>query len=535
VVERAIDPQPERRYESAWALAEALSGVSREARRRRVMAFVGGMAAIAAMAWLVVEMRGGSSRGPESGGAISGSFVDGASTGPWWAPQRPADLPLIAVLPFAASEADPNATLLAAGLTSELIDRLATIEDLRVVSSASAFALSARGRSTATVRRETGADFVLDGEFRGTGDAVLLTIRLMRLADGVILLTDTREHRLSSLENVSEEVALGIVNRLSLRPGRAQRQYEVDLDTYLMYLKARGLQARTFMKSDEAPMLYAEVVRRAPSYAPGWAGLASALGWNSRLRPPGEASTELESRLAEAAREAIRLAPDLAEAQSAVAGLHALRGDWEAAEQSFATAIELNPSLTEVHLDAAWLLLAPLGRFDHALELLETARDVKPLSLAVHRGLACLQVESGRPDLLDDSIRTSRWVLDQDPDIGWTEVCLGRALVLAGRPDEAEPIFRRRLNYWPYLGYLYAVTGRRQLALELADAHPEAPARQMLVFGGLGDKERAFRALEQIAAVNLWRAATWMQWPEVALLRDDARYVQIRRRLGLPD
>jgi hypothetical protein len=56
----------------------------------------------------------------------------------------------------------------------------------------------------------------------------------------------------------------------------------------------------------------------------------------------------------------------------------------------------------------------------------------------------------------------------------------------------------------------------------------------MLVYGGLGDRERAFDALERMAALNWWRAATWMTRPEVAILRGDPRVAELRRRLGLP-
>jgi hypothetical protein len=86
-----------------------------------------------------------------------------------------------------------------------------------------------------------------------------------------------------------------------------------------------------------------------------------------------------------------------------------------------------------------------------------------------------------------------------------------------------------------YLGYLYAVTGRRDEAEALVAEHPKAPIRQMLIYAGLGDKERAFEALERLVGRNPWRAATWMHRPEVAIIRDDPRFGEIRRRLRMPE
>ena len=74
----------------------------------------------------------------------------------------------------------------------------------------------------------------------------------------------------------------------------------------------------------------------------------------------------------------------------------------------------------------------------------------------------------------------------------------------------------------------------RAEAEALAASHPDAAARQMLIYGGLGDKNRSFEALERTAQVNWWRAATWMIRPEMSVLRGDPRVHELRDRLGLP-
>ena len=56
----------------------------------------------------------------------------------------------------------------------------------------------------------------------------------------------------------------------------------------------------------------------------------------------------------------------------------------------------------------------------------------------------------------------------------------------------------------------------------------------MLIYAGLGDKDRSFEGLTQTAEINWWRAATWMHRPEMVLLRDDPRMPALRKRLGLP-
>lgn len=234
----------------------------------------------------------------------------------------------------------------------------------------------------------------------------------------------------------------------------------------------------------------------------------------------------------EAALEAYRLDPFLAEANAARGLLEARDLNWIDAEQFFARALTLNPSLTNVHAHAATFLLLPLNRLDEAMELLEVARNADPLSLDVHRALALIQVHAGE---YQEAIRNSRWVLEQDPKYPYAASWLGRALALFGRLDEALHVFEENQSGAGYVGYVYAVTGRRAEAEAIA-ARASAPARQqLLIYGGLGDKDRAFEALERLVTENPWRAATWMMRPEVKILRDDPRFAEIRRRLRIPN
>ena len=57
----------------------------------------------------------------------------------------------------------------------------------------------------------------------------------------------------------------------------------------------------------------------------------------------------------------------------------------------------------------------------------------------------------------------------------------------------------------------------------------------MLIYGGLGDKNRAFDALVRTVDINWWRAATWLYRPEMAILRGDPRLAAVKQRLGLPN
>jgi tetratricopeptide (TPR) repeat protein len=376
------------------------------------------------------------------------------------------------------------------------------------------------------------ADFVLDASVLVSNARIRLNARLIPLDEKRAEWARTFDRVDGDVFATLDDLARSLVNELRLKVGGGQRRYQTDPALELQFLRARGLQLRRHPKfALEAAAIFEQIVTRDPGFAPAVAALARSLGDVMRFNREFDSGV-MEPRLEQAALEAIRLDPLLPDAQAALGMLHARDGQWASAEAAFQRALAIDPSQGSLYVDYDLAVLLPLGRVDDALDVLARARAVAPRSLDVGRALAHVQVEAG---LYDEAIETSRWVLQQDPDFPFVDISLGRALILSGRPDEALPIFSRNPQHWVYLGYLYAVTGRREEAEALATRHPDDPPRQMLIYSGLGDKDRAFGALERAMTINPWRAATWMNRPEVAMLRSDPRFQEIKRRLGLQD
>ena len=85
-----------------------------------------------------------------------------------------------------------------------------------------------------------------------------------------------------------------------------------------------------------------------------------------------------------------------------------------------------------------------------------------------------------------------------------------------------------------FVGYVYARFGRRQEAEKMAAAS-EYANEQALIFARLGDRDRALEALKRMAAVGPERIGQFLSYPELAILRDDARLKAFRRQIGLPE
>jgi hypothetical protein len=85
-----------------------------------------------------------------------------------------------------------------------------------------------------------------------------------------------------------------------------------------------------------------------------------------------------------------------------------------------------------------------------------------------------------------------------------------------------------------FAGYIYARSDRREEAERLAAASNFAN-EQALTFAGLGDKDRTLAALDRMAVLGAQRVGIFLNYPEMALLRDDPRLKAFRKKVGLPD
>ena len=514
VIDRALDPHTERRHQRAEALTNDLVALNTPQRGHiRWYVKAAAVAVLAALAFGIVVRQRDTELPSTNAPAVT--------------------VPVIAVLPFENLSTGADSEEFADGLTYEVHRNLAVIEGLELRSAAASFAFRGKARNLADIGEQLGADHVLEGSVMRAVQTTSVTVRLARVSDGTTVWGDKFDRDNSAVFEIKDQISLAIVNALRLKLGRAQRRYDMDSEVYSQFLRANVLRSRRHPENAaRAATIFEAIVAKNPSLAPAWAGLASAVADATRHQPREE-MPPLDPRMEPAAREAIRLDPLLAEAHAAMGNVCARNRDWTNARKAFEIALELNPSLTTTYTDFVLSTLMPMGRTAESLQYLEDARRVDPLSLDVRRLMTHLQVNVGRHA---EAVESGRWVVERDPDFPYIGIFLGRALLFAGRPAEALALFENSDSEgdWGYIGYLYAVTGRRDEAEALAAKHPESAARQMLIYGGLGDKDRAFKALERTAAINWWRAATWMVRPEMAILRNDPRVADLRRKLKLP-
>ena len=414
---------------------------------------------------------------------------------------------------------------IADGITIEITRELARIEGLDV---RAAVILSTHGNQpgdTRTVGMERGARLVLQGSVLIEAGVVRhIHASLVSIHSGVVW-SGSFVPENNDIFAVHGAIAAAVADTLGLAwPGRGR--HSIDPLLQRQFLRARALQAdRGNLSRPEAVDLFERITSQASSFVPAVAALATTLGGN--LSIAGWPS--LDPRMAAAARAAYEADPQLAEANVAMGLLSARICQWTRADAFFVEALRLDQSVTAAYTDYVISTLLPLGRITEALEVLRNALAADPGSVDVRRTLAYVHLQNND---YDGAIETTRWVIKHHPDQEYADQSHGRALYLSRRFEEALEWFGSREGQWGHRGYVLALMGREDEARALAEAHPNEPARQLLIYAGLNDLERAFEAFRRTAIDNPWRALVWMSWPEIEhVLRGDPRAAAIRTQL----
>ncbi|MEK6249114.1 MAG: hypothetical protein N2C12_13100, partial [Planctomycetales bacterium] len=224
----------------------------------------------------------------------------------------------IAVLPFVNMSSDPEQEYFSDGISEELLNLLAKIPELRVISRSSSFAFKGGKIDIPTVAKKLNVAHVLEGSVRKAGNQVRITAQLIEARTDTHLWSETYDRELADIFAVQDEISAAIVGTLKeyldLQVEIAPRVIAAaNTEAYDADLVGRAfVNARTPGWQDKAIAAFEKAIRLDENYAPPYAGLAVALSINN---PDWDTVRESAYR---AAKTAIELDPELAEGHAAL-------------------------------------------------------------------------------------------------------------------------------------------------------------------------------------------------------------------------
>jgi TolB-like protein/tRNA A-37 threonylcarbamoyl transferase component Bud32/Tfp pilus assembly protein PilF len=468
-------------------------------------------------------------------------------------------VPAVTVLPFENLSGDSSSAYLSDGMTEELVGVLERARVLRVASRATTFSYKGRREDPRRVAEATGADAVLTGSVRRSGDRLRVVAELARGSDGARLWGETYERSMSDVFAVQDEIARAIATSLSVRLARADggtAAPRVDPAAYDDYLRARHLLAGRYEPHggrgavERAVALLERAVARDSAFARGWARLGRAYVAMADYVP----AREVLPRAKQAVERAVQLDPTNAEVALARAGiLLNYDWDWEGAEREYLRALALDPHSVQAHQQYAFFL-AQLRRGEAARRELAQASmlqarqatdtgGLRAMLLADSAGLLAMTGDTaGARQGFAEALRLA----SGNPEVNWMAA---RWLGPLGEADAGvraiEVARRARGDRFPmrtHLAVAYAWAGhpdtaRRVLAeLERRARTAYVPKDQIAALRlALGDRAGALRALRQ----GVDERHYWMPFNNNSTyfrpLRTDPEFRRLMKRLNVPD
>ena len=317
-----------------------------------------------------------------------------------WRPQsQVGKIESIAVLPLANFSGDAEQEYFADGITEELISDLSQIKALRVISRTSVMRYKGTKKSLTEIGRDLGVDAIVEGSVQRAGNRVRIAAQLVRADSEQHLWAETYERDLKDVLTLRNEIASAIAEQIRVEITPLERDILAQSSTvvpeaYVAYLKGRHVLDRlTIDGLLKATENFEEAVRIDPNYAKAWAALGHTyflIGFQSELPP--------SSRCLPAMKQAVELAPNLAEAHVNLADLKFHRDwKWLEGEAEFRHAVELDPHSIDARQHYA-LSLWQLGRFDLAIHEMKATLALDPLSAGLNFGLAGLYRDAHQSD-----------------------------------------------------------------------------------------------------------------------------------------
>ena len=466
-------------------------------------------------------------------------------------PQNP-QIHSLAVLPLENLSRDPNQDFFAEGMTDALINDLAQIGNLRVISRTSIMQFRNTRRPLPEIARVLNVDAVVEGSVVWSNDRVRITVELIQATSDKHLWAQSYERNLTDILKLQDEVSRAIAGEIqvSLTPDVSQRlssSKQVDAEAYQLYMKGRYFWVRRTEESvNRAISYFQQAIQKDQNYAAAYSGLAdcySSLGFSFDIGslPPQEAQPKA---IAEA-NKALQLDDSLAEAHNSLAYTKLnYDWDWAGSEEQFRRSLKLNPNYANAHHWYAHLLLSA-GRFDEALAESNRALELDQLSpiMNVHLGWHYYFTRQ-----YDRALEQLNKTLELDPTYGLAYWYRGLAYEQKHMYPEAlremahgEELLKGNVVIESDIARLYAVSGNRAQAETVITDLKRLSRRKYvnsfeiaIIYVGLGQKNEAFGWLEKAYRERSDLLVYLKVDPRLDSIRADPRFVNLVRRVGIP-
>jgi serine/threonine protein kinase/tetratricopeptide (TPR) repeat protein len=455
----------------------------------------------------------------------------------------------IAVMPFVNESGNAEVEYLSDGMTETLIKSLSQLPNLAVKSRSAVFYYKGKETSPKKIGEELGVQAVLLGRVVQRGEDLKLNLELVNTKTQDVIWSEQYARKPSDLVSLQSEIARDVSTKLKAKlsgvdEAKVTNTSTANPEAYQAYLKGRYYwNRRTAENLKKAIEQFKIATDRDPNYALAYAGLADCYAVLHEYA--GAPTSETAPQAKAYAERALALDAQLAEPHATLGTVNENLWHWGDAEKEFKRAIEQNPNYpTAYHWYS--IFLKDLGRNDEAASTIKRAQQLDPLSSVIAVNISRLyQLQNNHAASIENSLK----IIELDPSFGPAYEYLALSYLKQGKNadaiaamEKAAELNNRSGIVLGDLGYVYAATEKKAEAiavikeLEAKYERKEAIGQFIAaVYIGLGEKDKVFAWLEKDFEARNGKLGEVRWQVQFETLRDDPRFKDLLKRMGLPE
>lgn len=345
----------------------------------------------------------------------------------------------IAVLPFKSLSPSLEAEYFADGMTDEIINSLAKIQELKVISRTSSFTFKGKHFKLSEIAKQLNVSIILEGSIRLAGTKIRINTQLIEAEEDFHFWSETFDRELNNVFDVQDEISLLIADKLREHLGHLNIEnqlvdkYDVSLETYQKYLKGRfHMMKLDFDNTFKAFDIFKEVIQEAPGFPLPYLDMNQGYTYMGTM------------------------------------GIISSYEGYLNAQPFLEKAIELGPNLPETQLNLAWSSCWEKWDLQQAYRHLNEALSIRPTD-NMYLTMANFLTLEGK---LDTAMKYINKALDIAPFSSTNLNYKGFIYYMKEEYEKALPYFKRSLQLQPelpfpvsYLGFSYLLNGQPEKAL----------------------------------------------------------------------
>lgn len=453
--------------------------------------------------------------------------------------------PTLAVLPFVDMNNDNEPNIFTDGITEDIITHLSKIQNLQVISRASAMQYKDTKKSIQEIAEELDVNYILEGSVRADNGQVRINANLVDASNNKNLWAESYDNTLVQIFKIQSNVSRDIANALEITLSdseelRLDNEPTNNPDAYAafkegqMFLHRGGGEVKELKKAEN---LFKKAIALDPKFCRAYVGIAETyleyIFWGR------ESPKKMVELADEHAKKALILNSNDGGTFGAMGAISYYKFDKEMAILYLNKAIEINPSYASAYNKLAWIYT-----FEGNLELMEEnfnkVLKLDPLSPKyigdMGQAYYYLQEFQASIDKMDESLKK----FPNNDMLIWMKASNLSGL---GKYKEAIDLYTSRSvasnTNW-MLGYCYGMIGEREKAKKILDYQLNKnelmyvpPIMIASIYIGLGETENALTWLEKDYEVGGQGLFFWGLKQDIKFesLKNEPRFIALLNKI----